>query len=75
MGGRLQGKNKKFKILIFRGSFWGFFFENLVLAHTEFALFMFTFELICMLIEGYLKIFTLSGFFLGFLKILKFLDF
>jgi hypothetical protein len=24
---------------------------------------MFTFELICMLLEGYLKIFTLSGFF------------
>ncbi len=23
---------------------------------------MFTFELICMLLEGYLKIFTLSGF-------------
>jgi hypothetical protein len=38
MGRRLQGKNKKFKILIFRGSFWGFFFENLVLAHTEPAL-------------------------------------
>ncbi len=36
---------------------------------------MFTFELICMLLEGYLKIFTLSGFFLGFLKVLKFLDF
>jgi hypothetical protein len=28
---------------------------------------MFTFELICMLLEGYLKIFTLSGFF-GVLK-------
>jgi hypothetical protein len=38
MGRRLQGKNKKFKILIFRRSFWGFFFENLVLAHTEPAL-------------------------------------
>ncbi len=36
---------------------------------------MFTFELICMLLEGYFKIFTLSGFFFGFLKILKFLDF
>jgi hypothetical protein len=36
---------------------------------------MFTFELICMLLEGYLKKFTLSGF-LGVLKkILKFLDF
>ena len=35
---------------------------------------MFTFELICMILEGYLKNFTLSGFF-GFLKILKFLDF
>ncbi len=32
------GKNKKFKILIFRGSFGGFFFENFVLAHTECAL-------------------------------------
>ncbi len=28
---------------------------------------MFTFELICMLLEGYLKIFTLNGF-LGVLK-------
>jgi hypothetical protein len=28
---------------------------------------MFTFELICILLEGYLKIFTLSGFF-GVLK-------
>ncbi len=28
---------------------------------------MFTFDLICMLLEGYLKIFTLSGFF-GVLK-------
>jgi hypothetical protein len=36
---------------------------------------MFTFERICMLLKGYLKIFTLSGFLLGFLKILKFLDF
>jgi hypothetical protein len=36
--------------------------------------FMFTFELICMLLEECLKILTLSGFF-GFLKILKFLDF
>jgi hypothetical protein len=35
---------------------------------------MYTFELVFMLLEGYLKIFTLSGF-LGFLKILKFLDF
>jgi hypothetical protein len=32
---------------------------------------MFTFELICMLLEGYLKIFILSGFFGGFLKILR----
>jgi hypothetical protein len=30
---------------------------------------MFTLELICILLEGYLKIFTLGGFFLGFLKI------
>jgi hypothetical protein len=36
---------------------------------------MYTFELICMLLEGYLKIFTLSGFMGGFLKILKILDF
>ncbi len=40
----------------------------------KFEVFMFTFELICMLLEGYLKIFSLSVF-LGFLKILKFLDF
>ncbi len=33
-------------------------------------MFMFTFELICMLLEGYLKIFTLSGFF-GVFKIIK----
>ena len=30
-----------------------------------FLVFMLTFELICMLLEGYLKIFTLSGFFGG----------
>jgi hypothetical protein len=35
---------------------------------------MFTFELICMFLEGYLK-FLLLVVFLGFLKILKFLDF
>ncbi len=37
-GRRLQGKNKKIKILIFRGSFGGFFFENYVLAQAECAL-------------------------------------
>jgi hypothetical protein len=31
--------NKKFKILIFRGSFGGFFFENFVLAQAECAQF------------------------------------
>ncbi len=36
---------------------------------------MFSFELICMLLEGYYKNFTLSGFFLGFKIIIKFLDF
>jgi hypothetical protein len=36
--GDFRAKNKKIKILIFRGSFWGFFFENFVLAHTEPAL-------------------------------------
>jgi hypothetical protein len=36
----------------------------------KFQVFMFTFELICMLLEGYLKFFTLSGF-LGFFKIIK----
>jgi hypothetical protein len=35
---------------------------------------MFTFELICMLLEGYLKIFTLSGFF-GVFKIIKIFEF
>jgi hypothetical protein len=35
---------------------------------------MFTFELICMLLEGYLKIFTLSGFF-GDFKIIKIFGF
>ncbi len=30
---------------------------------------MFTFELICMLLDGYLKIFTLSGFFGDFKNI------
>jgi hypothetical protein len=34
----------------------------------KFQVFMFTFELICMLLEGYFKIFTLSGFFLAFKK-------
>jgi hypothetical protein len=48
-----------------------FFFFKLA---QQFYVFMFTFELICMLLEGYLKIFTLSVFF-GFFKILKFLDF
>ncbi len=38
MGRRLGGKNKKFKILVFRGSFEGFFFENFVLAQAECAL-------------------------------------
>ena len=33
----------------------------------KYSVLMFTFELICMLLEGYLKIFTLSGF-LGVLK-------
>jgi hypothetical protein len=74
--------------LIFRGSLGGFFFENFVLAQAEpaqkkfffklgqkFLVFVFTFELICMLLEGYLKIFTLVDFFGVFLKILKFLDF
>ena len=28
----------------------------------KYLVLMFTFELICMLLEGYLKIFTLSGF-------------
>ncbi len=36
--------------------------------------FMFTFELICMLLEGDLKFFTLSGFF-GVFKIIKIFDF
>jgi hypothetical protein len=35
---------------------------------------MFTFELICMQLEGYLKIFTLSGFF-GVFKINKIFGF
>jgi hypothetical protein len=35
---------------------------------------MFTFELICMLLEGYLNIFTLSGFF-GLLKNIKIFGF
>ncbi len=35
---------------------------------------MFTFELICMLLEGYLKLFTLSGF-LGVFKIIKIFGF
>ncbi len=58
------------------GSFGGFFFENFVLAQAQpalkklffklgqkFYVFLFTFELICMLLEGYLKIITLRGFF------------
>ncbi len=53
----------------------GFLFRKFVLAQAECALknfffklgqkfevFMFTSELTCMLLEGYLKIFTLSGF-------------
>jgi hypothetical protein len=66
---------KKIKILIFRGSFWSFFFENFVLEHTECGLkkvLMFTFELTCMLQECFLEMFTLSGF-LGFFKIFGFL--
>jgi hypothetical protein len=35
---------------------------------------MFTFELICMLLEGYLKNFSLNGFF-GVLNIIKFFGF
>jgi hypothetical protein len=35
---RLLGKNEKFKILIFRGSFEGLFFENFVLPQAEPAL-------------------------------------
>jgi hypothetical protein len=35
---------------------------------------MFTFELICMLLEGYIKNFTLSGF-LGVFKIIKIFGF
>ncbi len=35
--GDFRAKIKKLKIVIFRGSFWGFFFENFVLAHTECA--------------------------------------
>ncbi len=38
MGRRLWGKNEKLKILIFRGSFGSFFFENFVLAQAESAL-------------------------------------
>jgi hypothetical protein len=36
--GDFRVKNKKFKILIFRGSFGGFFFGNFVLAQAECAL-------------------------------------
>ncbi len=36
--GDFRAKMKKFKILIFRGSFGGFFFENFVLAQAEPAL-------------------------------------
>jgi hypothetical protein len=35
---------------------------------------MFLFELICMLLEGYLKFFTFSGF-LGFFKNIEFCEF
>jgi hypothetical protein len=35
MGRQLWGKNEKLKILIFRESFGGFFFENFVLAQAE----------------------------------------
>jgi hypothetical protein len=44
MGRRLLGKNKKFKILIFRGSFGGFFFGNFVLAQAECSLKNFFFQ-------------------------------
>jgi hypothetical protein len=44
MGRRLQGKNKKFEILKFRGSFGGLFFENFVLAQAEPALKNFFFQ-------------------------------
>jgi hypothetical protein len=36
--------------------------------------FLFTFELICMLLEGYLKIITLRGFF-GIFKIIRIFGF
>ncbi len=39
-----------------------------------FKVFLFTFELICMLLEGYLKIITLRGF-LGIFKIIKIFGF
>ncbi len=35
-------------------------------ARAKFEVFLFTFELICMLLEGYLKIITLRGFFWDF---------
>ena len=38
------------------------------------VVFMFTFEL-CMLLEGFLKIITLRGFFLGIFKIIKIFGF
>ncbi len=33
--GNFRAKIKNLKILYFRGSFWGFFFEKFVLAHTD----------------------------------------
>jgi hypothetical protein len=75
---RAKIKSSNFNI---EGVFWGFFFENFVLAHTECALknfffqvLMFTFELIWMLLERFLKFFILGGF-LGFFKNIKFFGF
>ncbi len=80
MGRQLQGKNQKLKILIFKGSFWGFFFENFVLEQAECAQKNFFFQSRAKVLRVYvyfwthlhatrrmLKNFTLSGF-LGFFK-------
>jgi hypothetical protein len=40
----------------------------------KFEVFLFTFELICMLLKGYLKIITLRGFF-GIFKMIKIFGF
>ncbi len=69
----------KIKILIFRGSFWGFFCENFVLVHTECAQNFFFFQARAKLLNvnvciwtpfpatrRILKFFTLSGFIWGF---------